>query len=163
MTSKIASLFSSVPEARRGKLESNSVFYSVVILLAASIIPSLNSRTLPLVHPSYPLRILSSVQSTTGLIVVGEVLSPSPGQEELPIHSVRYLRASHSLLGGVWLDKRIAMIDGAQPQVDEQGTPLGDAIYATFVLQEAARLVDTGKTNNALIMYDSHSFSCHKS
>jgi hypothetical protein len=68
---------------------------------------------------------------------------------------MRYLRASHSLLGGVWIGDQVPITDDV---VDSQGTPLGDSIYAAFVLQEAARLVDStemgkdGKWENALIM-----------
>jgi hypothetical protein len=71
---------------------------------------------------------------------------------------MRYLRASHSLLGGVWIGDRVATKNNAPPVVDSKGTPLGDSVYATFVLQEAARLVDStkigkvGKWENALIM-----------
>lgn len=110
----------------------------------------------PYTHPTYPLRILSSVWSTTGIIVVGEALpSPSASQnEDNKLHSLRYLRASHSILGGVWVGDRVAV----KSNFDSQGTPLGDSIYSAFVLQEAVRLVNSthkgevGTWNNALIM-----------
>lgn len=111
-------------------------------------------------HPSYPLEILSSVQSKTGLIVVGEALPPTghlPGADP-DMHSLRYLRASHSILGGVWMYGNVATLDGYSPTTDSYGTPLGDSIYSTFVLQETIRMVNStekGKTDtwdNALIM-----------
>lgn len=74
------------------------------------------------------------------------------------LHSIRYLRASHSLLGGVWIGSSIASLDGVPSRTDQAGTPLGDSIYSTFVLQEAVRLVsrhpqgDIGKLENALVM-----------
>ena len=110
-------------------------------------------------HPTYPLQILSAEQSITGLITVGQWL-PSPNFEDgnkQDMHSARYLRASHSLLGGVWTDKNVHVLD-EPPISDSFGVPLGDSIYSTFVLQEAVRLVNsttTGKEEewrNALIM-----------
>ncbi|KAJ7094525.1 spermidine synthase [Mycena belliarum] len=99
----------------------------------------------PYTHPTFPLRIHSSVQSTTGLIVVGEALPPPSyeGGPDQEMHSLRYLRASHSLLGGVWMGGKVATLDDAAPWVDSYGTELGDSIYSTFVLQEAARLVNS--------------------
>ncbi|EPQ59134.1 hypothetical protein GLOTRDRAFT_54861 [Gloeophyllum trabeum ATCC 11539] len=103
----------------------------------------------PYNHPSYPLRILSSTQSTTGVIVVGESLPvPSALVGQVPdnhLENIRYLRAGHSLLGGVWIGDKIAYREGSRREdvvVDAHGEPLGDSIYAAFVLQEVARLVD---------------------
>ncbi|KAJ7498664.1 spermidine synthase [Mycena latifolia] len=114
----------------------------------------------PYTHPRFPLRIHSSVQSTTGLIVVGEALPPPSyhGGPDQEMHSLRYLRASHSLLGGVWMGGKVATLDDAPPLRDSFGTALGDSIYATFVLQEAARLVNSsakgasGRWDRALII-----------
>ncbi|TFK55593.1 S-adenosyl-L-methionine-dependent methyltransferase [Heliocybe sulcata] len=98
-------------------------------------------------HSSYPLRILSSTQSTTGVIVVGESLSvPAALFGEVPenhIENIRYLRAGHSLLGGVWINDKVAYKEGIQRSdvpVDAHGQVLGDSIYAAFMLQEVARL-----------------------
>lgn len=110
-------------------------------------------------HPSYPLRILSAEQSVTGLITVVELL-PSPKYKEGGdvMHSARYLRASHSLLGGVWIRNKVQTIDNEQPVRDSYNHPLGDSIYSAFVLQEAALLVNstragaTSKWNDALVM-----------
>ncbi|KAL0949289.1 hypothetical protein HGRIS_009367 [Hohenbuehelia grisea] len=118
----------------------------------------------PYTHPSYPIRIHSSVQSVTGLIVVGEILPPpekgDADQQEDPMHSARYLRAEHSILGGIWLGQRIGYLEsgGPEPWQDYFGTPLGDSIYSTFVLQEAVRLVNStdkgkqGAVDNGLII-----------
>jgi len=114
----------------------------------------------PYTHPIFPLRIHSSVQSITGLIVVGEALPPPSyaGEDDNEMHSLRYLRASHSILGGVWMGAKVAAIDNTPPITDSYGTPLGDSIYSAFVLQEAVRLVNStpkgekGTWENALVM-----------
>ena len=94
--------------------------------------------SLPYTHPNAPLRVLSSVPSVTGRIVVGEELK----------HGLRYLRADHSILGGVWIGERHLRrrmdtgddVGGLGVVTDAKGEPLGDSIYTAFVLQEAARL-----------------------
>lgn len=110
-------------------------------------------------HPTYPLQILSAEESITGLITVAQWL-PAPNSKDGNEHemvSSRYLRASHSLLGGVWTHDNVYVLD-EPPISDSFGVPLGDSIYGTFVLQEAVRLVNsttTGKEEewrNALIM-----------
>jgi hypothetical protein len=122
---------------------------SALLVIGFFMSSSLYSRAfhlpsrLPYTHPSFPLRILSSTQSVTGLIVVGEGIPHADARKDDRRTPIRYLRASHSLLGGVWIGNDIARIDGAPLTVDEQGTPLGDSIYSAFVLQEAARLVNS--------------------
>ena len=149
-------------EALQGRSKSYTRLFNVLILLAAIILPSARAPTLrhplsqPYDHPTYPLRILSSVQSVTGIVVVGEALPPTGGQHITAVHSMRYLRASHSLLGGVWIGDQVTTTNDAPPVNDSEGTPLGDSVYVTFVLQEAARLVDSTEVGtrweNALIM-----------
>jgi hypothetical protein len=56
--------------------------------------------------------------------------------------SLRYLRSSHSILGGVWIGDQVATRANSAPLLDAEGTPLGDPIYNAFLLQEAVRLVD---------------------
>lgn len=118
--------------------------------------------TTPFLHPTAPLRIMSSVSSPySGVVVVGEVLPPNAAAIEAgnvtEPHSIRYLRAGHSLLGGVWMGDRSWKKDKSGPvSYDSLSTPLGDSIYGTFVTQEAARLaqVSEGKpAKNALMMY----------
>jgi hypothetical protein len=101
--------------------------------------------TRPYTHPNFPLQILSSVPSVTGMIVVGESLlsDTAPDTAERQPTSLRYLRASHSILGGVWIGDNVSTRDNSAPLLDAEGTPLGDSIYSAFVLQEAVRLVDT--------------------
>ncbi len=135
---------------------------AIFLALSSSIYPNLRSPVLPhplkelYTHPSFPLQIHSSVQSTTGLIVVGESLNPAPNASERDqtMSNVRYLRAAHSILGGVWMGPKIMSIDNVPPIRDSYGTPLGDSIYGAFTLQEAARLVNsTAKgPENVLIM-----------
>lgn len=51
-------------------------------------------------HPQLPVRILSSEQSITGTIVVGEGLRAPPELNvSRTMQSVRYLRADHSIIG----------------------------------------------------------------
>ncbi|KIY51928.1 spermine/spermidine synthase [Fistulina hepatica ATCC 64428] len=105
----------------------------------------------PYQHPTYPLRILSSVVSNTGLILVGEAL-PFPldvKKENGMLEDIRYLRASHSLLGGVWTGKQIGIVDDVEPLRDSHGTPLGDSVYGTFVVQEAVRLINSTRQGAA--------------
>ncbi|EGO27683.1 hypothetical protein SERLADRAFT_367251 [Serpula lacrymans var. lacrymans S7.9] len=156
---------STVMKSGKGKISSvlfRVIAPAVLLPLLFLIVPSLRSPTLPhpLVgqysSPSYPLRILSSIHSITGIVVVGELLPPPPSQDITSAHSFRFLRASHSLLGGVWIGSKVMTMNDALPMVDEQGTPLGDSIYSAFVLQEAARLVDSAPhiqtRENALII-----------
>ncbi|KAJ7811131.1 spermidine synthase [Mycena olivaceomarginata] len=136
----------------------NALWWRAHGFLASPVLP----HPLPIayLHPSFPLVIHSSVQSNTGLIVVGEALPPPSyqGGPDQEMHSLRYLRASHSLLGGVWMGHKVATLDDVPPQVDSYGTALGDSIYGTFVLQEAVRLVNSssraGKWERALSLVD---------
>jgi hypothetical protein len=80
------------------------------------------------------------------------------GENDQQLHSARYMRASHSILGGVWTHDKVQVLDDEQPLTDLAGEPLGDSIYSAFVLQEAVRLVNSTKTGkagawkNALVM-----------
>ena len=109
----------------------------------------------PYNHPSYPLRILSSVESTySSVVVVGETTAPE--MDALGgINHMRYLRAGHSLLGGVWVGPKASAFEGTLLE-DESGGKLGDSIYSAFVLQEAALLAKkqgNAEPRNALMMY----------
>ncbi|EAU86927.2 spermine/spermidine synthase [Coprinopsis cinerea okayama7 len=113
----------------------------------------------PYTYPDGTFRVLSAVQSVTGLISVVDWLPPPEGENNDPaaMHSARYLRASHSILGGVWTHEKVMVTDQSErPVEDSFGTPLGDSIYATFVLQEAVRMINStakgGKLDNALII-----------
>ena len=65
------------------------------------------------------------------------------------MHSARYLRVSHSLLGGVWINEKVETIGNVEPVRDLDNNPLGDSIYAAFVLQEAGLLVNNTKSRNS--------------
>ena len=133
------------------KIPSPLAYFVLMLFASASYrySPSIHShfRTgqlkAPYVHPSGKVTILSSKQSVTGMIVVGEA---GPGDE---LHSrIRYLRASHSLLGGVWTNERVANMDANLIAHDAAGNQLGDSIYAAFVLQEAVRLINSTSKGN---------------
>ena len=86
------------------------------------------------------------------MVVVGESLPSETWVPDSPEHqpmSLRYLRASHSILGGVWIGDNVSTRANSAPLLDAEGTPLGDSIYSAFVLQEAVRLVDT--TDRAIL------------
>ncbi|KAH9999948.1 hypothetical protein BJV77DRAFT_975493 [Russula vinacea] len=107
--------------------------------------------TEPYTHPNFPLRILSSLPSVTGIVVVGESLPSDSWVPDMPEQyptSLRYLRASHSILGGVWIGDKVSTRANSTPVLDATGTPLGDSIYSAFVLQEAVHLIDM--TNRAV-------------
>lgn len=139
-------------------------------LLALLLIPS---RTSPSsVHPyhvsrsSPSHRLLARRHSLTGLVSVGEVaLSPLD-----PLDSVvRYLRADHSLLGGTWIGPKRRQVreelgfgegeEGGE-EVEKRAVEEAESVYATFVLQEAVRLVErpdhpvsSDRQDRALILY----------
>lgn len=143
-------------------LQPRIIICGLLLPLLPVVLPYLSSPVLPYplqrpyTHPTHPLRILSSVPSLTGRIVVGEMLPTDDGEM---VSSSRFLRASHSLLGGVWMGQKAAYKSSVPVNKDERGEPLGDSIYSTFVLQEATRLVSStkkgkeGKYEKALIMY----------
>ncbi|EJD07975.1 S-adenosyl-L-methionine-dependent methyltransferase [Fomitiporia mediterranea MF3/22] len=118
------------------------LFYVTLFCLSQ---PPMAIRSLPYAHSNGLLRILSSTPSVTGRIVVGEDKT----------HGFRFLRADHSLLGGVWIgDKYLGkMDDGAEFVRDKDGVKLGESIYSAFVLQEAARLQQKDEPHqNALVI-----------
>jgi hypothetical protein len=133
----------------------NAVWWGTHNYFANPILPHPLHQTFT--HPTYPLQILSAEQSITGLITVAQWL-PAPNGNEQEMHSIRYLRASHSMLGGVWTHNSVHVLD-EPPISDSFGVRLGDSIYSTFCLQEAVRLVNSttagkkGEWRNALIMW----------
>lgn len=131
---------------RISRVPSPLTYFVLMLLTSASYrySPSIHShfRTgqlkAPYIHPSGNVTILSSKQSVTGVIVVGET---ALGDEN--ISGMRYLRASHSLLGGVWTNERAMNMDTAPVTYDAAGNLLGDSIYSAFILQEAVRLINS--------------------
>jgi hypothetical protein len=122
--------------------------------------PTLHPLHTPYSHPDQPVRILSSVRSVTGIVTVGETVpinyslgSKKADEAHGTFSDARYLRVDHSLIGGVWIGSKIASLDGIEPpSQDANGTRLGDSIYSTFVIQEAARLVSGTSPKTALTM-----------
>ncbi|KAJ7597289.1 spermidine synthase [Mycena floridula] len=160
-TSPSNSFFSKLVQARRNQLL--TVLYLALLCITYPWLSSPVLRhpsTSTYQHPSLPIQILSSIQSVTGLIVVGQALPDSktlPTNKKAPLASVRYLRAAHSILGGVWTDKNVQVLNNSPPLVDSHGTMLGDSIYGVFVLQEAVRLVNNtnskpSNSQNALVI-----------
>lgn len=148
-------------------MQIKSVLLTAFLALLWTVYPHLSSPVLPhplkapYTHPKVPLQVLSSVQSTTGLVVVAQSLSPSEstvGAHRQEIHSARFLRASHSILGGVWIGKEVVTLGDEPAVVDSSGVQLGDSIYSAFVLQEAVCLINStesgrsGSSKNGLIM-----------
>lgn len=148
-------------------LNGNTLARLALLPLLPYIVNNVQSPTLPkplpepFVHPDAPLRVLSSVSSPySGVVLVGEVPPPTPAMIKagnlVEPHSIRYLRAGHSLLGGVWLGDRVLSLDRRTAlSQDKHSTPLGDSIYSAFVAQEAALLVErpeASKKQNALMI-----------
>ncbi|KAJ7650336.1 hypothetical protein FB45DRAFT_15823 [Roridomyces roridus] len=96
--------------------------------------------------PKFSFANTYSVQSSTGLIVVGEALPPPTyqGGPDSEMHSLRYLRASHSLLGGTWTGGKVATIDDTPPLRGSFGTPWSDSITGAWVLQAAGNQYYSG-------------------
>lgn len=119
-------------EVDKPLLRTTNVLRTMIPIFLPMLIRRLESPTIPkpllepYTHPTYPVRILSSTNSVSGRVVVGEVM-PEDGGALLPL---RYLRASHSLLGGVWLGDNAVTIDGSPAPNDSFGTPIGDSIYS---------------------------------
>jgi hypothetical protein len=122
--------------------------------------PTLHPLYTPYTHPTEPVRILSSYRSVTGIVTVGETIpihynlaSKEADAAHAMLADARYLRVDHSLIGGLWVGSKVASLDGVEPpSKDANGTRLGDTIYSTFVIQEAARLVKGISPKKALTM-----------
>ncbi|KAL7342588.1 S-adenosyl-L-methionine-dependent methyltransferase, partial [Rhodotorula toruloides] len=112
-------------------------------ILALAHAVALTSSHCPSSPSTLPPGILASRCSTTGWITVGEHVMPSPdGSTERDL-TLRYLRADHSLLGGLWVGPSRDMLKmqyGVEPS-SEETVRRAESIYSTFILQEAVRLV----------------------
>jgi hypothetical protein len=87
------------------------------------------------------VRRLNRRESTTGVITVTENLIDNEW--------ARLLRCDHSLLGGLWIGqaRRVVAQENGVRQIDSKKMDaevlqLSDSVYATFLIQEAVRLVD---------------------
>ncbi|WVO22090.1 uncharacterized protein IAS62_003415 [Cryptococcus decagattii] len=92
-----------------------------------------SERSDPYVTAHGELRVLSSEQSLTGRVVVGDNLK----------QGYRFLRCDHSILGGRWFRER--EING------EKTVELGDSIFAVFNLQEVMTLAHRSDGNESLM------------
>ncbi|TFY60680.1 hypothetical protein EVJ58_g4995 [Rhodofomes roseus] len=130
-------------------------FLTGTVLQPPTLVGKINDT--PYVHPTYPLRILSSGRSQfSGVVVVGEALTSSPSGVLGSMPPMRYLRAGHSLLGGNWMGEDVIK-RGPLAINRETGEMFGDSVYNAFVLQEAIRLVERPKRDvreqeNALVI-----------
>lgn len=110
----------------------------IPILLLAFTFSNLQPKPF---NEHYP--ILASAQSTTGQIIVGEDLN----------QGFRYMRADHSLLGGLWVGPAKESLK-QQLKISEIDDDLvinnSESIYTTFLLQEATRLVKRPDVNQSL-------------
>ncbi|KAE8537907.1 hypothetical protein D1P53_005968 [Cryptococcus gattii VGV] len=92
-----------------------------------------SERSDPYVTAHGELRVLSSEQSLTGRVVVGDNLKDG----------YRFLRCDHSILGGRWFRER--------ENNGEKTVELGDSIFAVFNLQEVMTLAHRSDGNESLI------------
>lgn len=135
------------PKSIRVKQRQHSLIIFILILIAYLLLPGPKSLCEDV--PSdfnkltkSPNRILARRQSVTGLVIVAEHTVAETGEE------FRYLRCDHSLLGGLWTGPTRRMIieqaKGSsldETELEKRVTDQAESIYATFVLQEAIRLV----------------------
>ncbi|TIB74010.1 S-adenosyl-L-methionine-dependent methyltransferase [Wallemia mellicola] len=134
-----AALISVVIALGMGKAEKDSIFTSsksrnllvIPVILVALTLANFAPREAVPGHP-----ILDRTQSVTGQIIVGEDLN----------QGFRYMRADHSLLGGLWVGpSKDALLNqyGQDADLnDELVVKNSESIYTTFLLQEAVRLVE---------------------
>lgn len=130
---------------RRRKLSYKKFILPILVTVLSLSFPPARIRFLPYTTHNGLLRILSSTPSITGRIIVTDDY----------VHGFRFLRADHSILGGVWINPRYMqkMDQDAEFILDKEGDKLGDSIYSAFVLQEAVRLQERETPHkNALIM-----------
>jgi len=118
-------------EGGRGARSKAGIF-SIIGLMIPVLLGFFSSTQPPYSHPQYPyltangtVNVLARTQGVTGTIVIAEDAKMS----------FRYMRCDHSLLGGRWVIKA------------PMGDSLSESIYATFVLQEAVRLVERSKVS----------------
>lgn len=87
--------------------------------------------------------VLASRKSVTGWISVGEYDVPGPDGDD--VLTMRYLRADHSLLGGLWVGRsrtELAHRTGSRgPVTEKEVVRNAESIFSTFLLQEIVRLV----------------------
>ncbi|GAA6048483.1 hypothetical protein JCM3770_003780 [Rhodotorula araucariae] len=98
----------------------------------------------PSSRPALPRGVLAAQKSVTGWVVVGEDTLPGGvgGAPHGGDYTFRYLRADHSLLGGLWIGPSRDQLRMRGAKVDEaEVVRRAESIYSTFILQELVRLV----------------------
>ncbi|GJN91173.1 hypothetical protein Rhopal_004191-T1 [Rhodotorula paludigena] len=120
---------------------------SAVLALAHGV--ALTSSHCPTSPRALPPGILAARKSVTGWITVGEYVMPGgegveSGRGDM---TFRYLRADHSLLGGLWVgpsrsELKAARRSGLGEVSEKEVVRKAESIYSTFILQELVRLVD---------------------
>ncbi|GAA5987962.1 hypothetical protein JCM10908_007291 [Rhodotorula pacifica] len=111
------------------------------ILALAHFVARFSTHCLTSPSPTTETGLEASRRSVTGWISVGEYDLPSQ-QGNL---TMRYLRADHSLLGGLWIGPSRAELAAASiphhAVEEEEVVRRAESIYSTFILQELVRLV----------------------
>ncbi|KZT36233.1 hypothetical protein SISSUDRAFT_1050166 [Sistotremastrum suecicum HHB10207 ss-3] len=100
--------------------------------LALTTRQTLTPRNFPILSDDGGHRLLASSVGASGRITVGENIKDN----------YRYLRAGHSLLGGLWTGPKAHPASSKNPKSRKEAINLGDSIYSAFVLQEGALLFE---------------------
>ncbi|KZS89395.1 hypothetical protein SISNIDRAFT_458895 [Sistotremastrum niveocremeum HHB9708] len=100
--------------------------------LALTTRQTLTPRNFPILSDDGGHRLLASSVGASGRITVGENIKDN----------YRYLRAGHSLLGGLWIGPKAHPASSKNPKSRHAPINLGDSIYSAFVLQEGALLFE---------------------
>ncbi|GAA5844544.1 hypothetical protein JCM9279_006342 [Rhodotorula babjevae] len=133
------------------------LFLLALVALAAHRVAQTSAHCPTSPASALPAGVLAARKSVTGWITVGEHAlalpdgaggGPSAGAGRAPDTTFRFLRADHSLLGGLWAGpsrdelRRVRKRDGRGGEPDEREVVRrAESIYSTFILQELVRLV----------------------
>ncbi|GAA5876242.1 hypothetical protein JCM16303_007067 [Sporobolomyces ruberrimus] len=131
--------------SRSRSLTVRLILFAVALALAHFVATSsshcpTSQRLVP--PPTTSSRILASKKSLTGYISVGE--QEVPGPNGATGYRFRYLRADHSLLGGLWTGvSEMELRRSGSRVTEEEIVKRAESIYSTFIVQELVRLVET--------------------
>lgn len=123
-----------------------------VLTLATSYMTYITPRSFPIRSADGEHELLASGVGSSGVVTVGHNWK----------ENYRYLRAGHSLLGGLWTGSKAHPPSDKSPKSTLAPINIGDSIYSAFVLQEGILLFErtfpededwTAKQNKALVMY----------
>ncbi|KAM0789513.1 hypothetical protein ACM66B_000330 [Microbotryomycetes sp. NB124-2] len=139
--------------SRASTPDSNSSTNSVLKHAAAvSVAILLVLISPPLSQTQGTVKVLDARQGITGRIITAETVSRGM--------RFRYLRSDHSLLGGLWVgpaeDEAREAYHGqaSENEIKKLALQNAESIYSTFVLQEAATLIERARPRqeNALVI-----------